>query len=133
MRPTPERIGEVVGRVLATPPTIVVPLRVRPSARVCRVCGCTQDDCRRCVERTGRPCRWVAGDLCSACVGPAAVLHDQAERTAHGLAALARRISLRADQGERLTGEQMDELAVKIGLHAAALQRAVESAKGGDS
>lgn len=35
--------------------------------RVCRVCGCTEDDCRRCAEKTGEPCRWVEPDLCSAC------------------------------------------------------------------
>jgi hypothetical protein len=37
--------------------------------RACRVCGCTEHDCRRCVERTGEPCCWVDADLCSACVG----------------------------------------------------------------
>ncbi len=35
--------------------------------RACRVCGCTDNDCRQCIERTGAPCRWVAADLCSAC------------------------------------------------------------------
>jgi len=33
----------------------------------CRICGCIDEDCRQCVERTGRPCYWVAEDLCSAC------------------------------------------------------------------
>ena len=33
----------------------------------CRVCGCTDDDCSGCVERTGEPCYWVEPDLCSAC------------------------------------------------------------------
>ena len=42
--------------------------------RRCRVCGCTDDNCRECVERTGVPCSWVAsaetdaGPICSACV-----------------------------------------------------------------
>jgi hypothetical protein len=36
-------------------------------ANVCRVCGCTDEDCRQCIERTGRPCYWVDDDLCSAC------------------------------------------------------------------
>lgn len=36
-------------------------------ARCCRVCKCTDDDCSRCVARTGSPCSWVAWDLCSAC------------------------------------------------------------------
>lgn len=34
----------------------------------CRVCGCTDDDCTECVERTGQPCWWVEPDLCSGCV-----------------------------------------------------------------
>lgn len=34
----------------------------------CRVCGCTDIDCRGCIERTGKPCYWVEADLCSACV-----------------------------------------------------------------
>jgi PRTRC genetic system protein E len=33
----------------------------------CRICGCTQDDCRQCIEKTGAPCYWVDSDLCSAC------------------------------------------------------------------
>ncbi|HRH68856.1 MAG TPA: hypothetical protein PLB89_05045 [Flavobacteriales bacterium] len=36
--------------------------------QVCRVCGCTEDNCSGCVERTGRACWWVEEDLCSACV-----------------------------------------------------------------
>ena len=35
--------------------------------RKCRVCGCTDNDCRRCIERTGQPCSWVEENLCSAC------------------------------------------------------------------
>lgn len=33
----------------------------------CRVCGCTQEDCSQCIEKTGQPCTWVEEDLCSAC------------------------------------------------------------------
>lgn len=36
--------------------------------RTCRICGCTDEDCTQCVEKTGRPCSWVSEDLCSACV-----------------------------------------------------------------
>lgn len=39
----------------------------RPAARTCRVCGCTDSDCRQCIARTGQPCHWVEPDLCSAC------------------------------------------------------------------
>ena len=35
--------------------------------RKCRICGCVDGDCRRCIERTGRPCYWIEEDLCSAC------------------------------------------------------------------
>lgn len=33
----------------------------------CRVCGCTEDNCKQCIERTGQPCHWVENNLCSAC------------------------------------------------------------------
>ncbi|MDR2964193.1 MAG: ParB/RepB/Spo0J family partition protein [Treponema sp.] len=36
--------------------------------RKCRICGCTEDDCSQCIEKTGGPCEWVEKDLCSACV-----------------------------------------------------------------
>jgi protein AroM len=39
----------------------------KPVPQTCRVCGCTDADCRACVERTGQPCAWVEKDLCSAC------------------------------------------------------------------
>jgi hypothetical protein len=38
------------------------------AGRMCRVCSCTQTDCRHCITRLGRPCSWVELDLCSACV-----------------------------------------------------------------
>ena len=38
-------------------------------AEACRVCGCTDLDCRGCIERTGEPCYWVEPGLCSACAG----------------------------------------------------------------
>lgn len=34
---------------------------------VCRVCGCTDMDCRQCIAKTGHPCSWGEPDLCSAC------------------------------------------------------------------
>jgi len=42
-----------------------------PGVRRCRICGCTDDDCHQCIEKTGQPCHWVEADLCSACVGQA--------------------------------------------------------------
>ena len=37
---------------------------------ICSKCGCTDDDCRQCIEKTGEPCHWVNEEhsLCSACV-----------------------------------------------------------------
>ncbi len=35
--------------------------------RQCRECGCTDDDCSSCIQRTGTPCHWLERDLCSAC------------------------------------------------------------------
>lgn len=37
--------------------------------RMCRECGCWDNDCRGCIEKTGSPCHWVEEDLCSACFG----------------------------------------------------------------
>ncbi|UKY87435.1 hypothetical protein [Elizabethkingia anophelis] len=37
------------------------------NTKSCRVCGCTEWDCRQCIERTGEPCYWFEEDLCSAC------------------------------------------------------------------
>jgi hypothetical protein len=42
-------------------------VRVVGPVRQCRVCGCTDEDCSGCIERTGEPCGWAAADLCTAC------------------------------------------------------------------
>jgi hypothetical protein len=42
-------------------------MKRKEPVRSCRACGCTDDDCRQCIQRIGRPCSWVAEDLCSAC------------------------------------------------------------------
>lgn len=66
-------------------PTDTVRAPDTKGVRRCRVCGCTDDDCRQCIAVTGRPCHWVAPDLCSACVLPAepstppAAIGDQAK------------------------------------------------------
>ncbi len=41
--------------------------RLRAFYTKCRVCGCTNDDCRQCVLASGRACSWVAPYLCSRC------------------------------------------------------------------
>lgn len=39
----------------------------RPKVQTCRICGCTDNDCARCIKRTGAACFWVGPNLCSAC------------------------------------------------------------------
>lgn len=39
----------------------------RKDSQQCIVCGCTDYDCRQCIERTGKPCSWIEPDLCSSC------------------------------------------------------------------
>lgn len=59
-------IGEVVGACeLERARKGTVGKGVTPG--VCRVCGCTDDDCSQCIEATGEPCTWVEPDLCSRC------------------------------------------------------------------
>jgi hypothetical protein len=48
--------------------------------RACRVCGCTQDDCSGCIERTGEPCYWKGPLLCSACPAPKVTLRAKPPR-----------------------------------------------------
>lgn len=38
------------------------------AVRTCRVCGCTDNDCSQCIDKTDAPCHWVEEDLCNACV-----------------------------------------------------------------
>ena len=55
---------------------------VNDSVKTCRVCGCSDNDCRKCIETTGEPCYWVEEDLCSACAGfppPSLVLNGGEE------------------------------------------------------
>lgn len=56
----------------------------------CRVCGCTEHDCRGCVERTGRACSWASDlqDLCTACVDLWETPLDHRHCTAQELRAL---------------------------------------------
>lgn len=49
--------------------------------RKCRVCGCTDNDCRQCIEAQGFPCWWVEEDLCSRCAA------EEDARAAAGMAA----------------------------------------------
>ena len=46
--------------------------------RKCRICGCTDLDCRQCINKTGEPCYWVEEDLCSACAEDAQLRNSNA-------------------------------------------------------
>ncbi len=52
----------------------------------CRECGCTGDDCARCVARGGSPCWWVEPGLCSACspARPLLVVGEQPNAATEG-------------------------------------------------
>jgi len=49
------------------PPKKTAAVPVEPQK--CVFCGCTDEDCRGCLERTGESCTWRAENLCSACRG----------------------------------------------------------------
>jgi hypothetical protein len=44
--------------------------------RVCRVCGCTDEDVWSFDERTGAPGYWVEPDLCSSCSDDEGLIDD---------------------------------------------------------
>lgn len=58
------RHGEVVAFMLS----IFSEANAMDPDQKCRVCGCTNQDCSGCIERTGKPCTWAEPDLCSACL-----------------------------------------------------------------
>jgi activating signal cointegrator 1 len=39
-----------------------------PKIQVCVKCGCTENNCRQCIEKSGSPCHWAAPFLCSSCL-----------------------------------------------------------------
>jgi hypothetical protein len=62
----PELMYKMASSICITMDEMVAAVEKR-TVGVCRVCGCTDDDCRQCIEKTGVPCHWVEPDLCSAC------------------------------------------------------------------
>ncbi len=71
----------------------------KPAPGACRVCGCTDDDCEQCVEKTGQACYWIEPGLCSACV-----LDGHAPETEEGRQ-LAN-VALRGREGRRFNKER---------------------------
>lgn len=79
--PTPDRLTGERGWERVAGPMYMWALRLdRLVIRSCRMCGCTDDDCSGCVERTGWPCSWVGEDLCSACADELAAAPGRAVR-----------------------------------------------------
>lgn len=66
----------------------VLTITAEPTGLQCSKCGCTDEDCRQCIERTGEPCSWVQLEpdpICSACFDEQLI-----DITDEGRAALAR-------------------------------------------
>ena len=78
-------------------------------ARACRVCGCTEHDA--CIHPGGRPCSWVAADLCSVCANTIAGimrLLDKTDREAEAFVRIivaheSARLGLTAPELRRMT------------------------------
>lgn len=65
------------GWLLEKPVAFKYPLKINGALslwdcdfRICKECGCSDNDCRCCIERTGKPCSWIDQHLCSACAPP---------------------------------------------------------------
>ena len=61
--------AEISGPILADVCEFPLDLQnaVDPDVRTCRVCGCTDKDCSKCIKIQGYACHWVAPNLCSRC------------------------------------------------------------------
>ncbi len=44
-----------------------LPEEKEPKEEICIGCGCTDKDCKICIEKIGKPCLWVFPNKCSAC------------------------------------------------------------------
>lgn len=66
--------------------------------RMCRVCGCTDNNCAQCIEKTGEACHWVEADLCSACV-------DEKEKVASS----ANKVAKKAKPGTKKTAAKAEK------------------------
>jgi len=58
-----------VKKILDEHAPVEPPAAAAGKAGTCRVCGCTEEDCEECIEKTGEPCSWAtpAMDLCTRC------------------------------------------------------------------
>lgn len=80
--PVTQPLEQPAAGELVTPPAAGTPDHGPVlDVRACRVCGCTDDDCSGCIERTGSACSWVEWDLCSACDEPTEPEVEEASAT----------------------------------------------------
>lgn len=95
-------IGPVLGLDVQAIYDAVVAEEAPPAGTpgVCRVCGCTEEDCSGCRARTGEACHWVdeTRTLCSACAGDAAPVAPSKRKRASGS---ARRKKAKEKEGEK--------------------------------
>lgn len=97
---------------------------------VCRVCGCTEENCFQCISKTGAACVWITPtrDLCSACwqavpvsaIGLPLVIVDTLEETL-GLGTLGALIQAMADKAQEWAGGHLgkpERLKVEAGIEA---------------
>lgn len=59
---------DVLEEILQRPEPNLSHLQRWAGVRVCRSCGCSDNDCSVCLALTGQACHWVTEYLCSACV-----------------------------------------------------------------
>jgi len=73
------------------PPMTPADAGVAGTPGICRLCGCTDEDCSECVEETGEPCTWVEPDLCSRCAAkqPEKAGKSKSKKTASNQASAA--------------------------------------------
>jgi len=57
-----------------------IPNDEAPPVRTCRVCGCTDDNCSQCIEKTGKSCDWVEEDLCGLCAAAGDLESDKTKQ-----------------------------------------------------
>ncbi len=59
---------EMVQALLAGRKTMIRRI-IKQKSNVCMFCGCTDNNCKVCIERTGEPCYWINDEktICSAC------------------------------------------------------------------
>lgn len=63
------RVARLTGLHTNYPDLATIVFRMVDNSSRCRICGCTELDCSRCVDLTGMPCSWAnkARTICTNC------------------------------------------------------------------